>query len=124
MANTIPQKVKDVLNGGSLYLLSWTTTPWSLAANRAIAFKEDALYVIVQDKNGNGYVIAKDLLKNNYELAELFTEESILYEFKSNEIFHQLQYSHPLKVRSSNSTFLVFCKKTPFQHSFAILLGN
>ena len=105
MANTIPQKVKDVLNGGSLYLLSWTTTPWSLAANRAIAFKEDAFYVIVQDENGDGYVIAKDLLHNNSELAELFTEQSILYEFQSYEIFNQLQYSHPLKVQQCKISF-------------------
>lgn len=104
MAKTIPPKVKDLLNG-SLYLLSWTTTPWSLAANRAIAFKEDALYDIVQDENGDGYVIAKDLLHNNSELAELFTVESIVYEFQSYELFNQLQYSHPLKVKQYDFNF-------------------
>ena len=112
VAKTIPQKLKNVLNG-PLYLLSWTTTPWSLAANRAIAFKEDAFYVIVQDENGDGYVIAKDLLKNNSELAELFTEESIVYDFRSNETFSQLQYSHPLKVRLNDYTY-----RKPFQHTF------
>ena len=104
MAETIPQKFKDLLKG-SLYLLSWTTTPWSLAANRAIAFKEDAIYVIVKDENGNGYVVAKDLLRNNSELAELFTEESIIYEFQPNEIFNDLQYSHPLKVKLNDFNF-------------------
>ena len=104
VGKSIPQKVSDVFRG-PLYLLSWTTTPWSLAANRAIAFKEDTLYVIVQDKDGNGYVVAKDLLRNNPELAELFNGESFIYEFQPNEIFNELQYSHPLKVKLLHTQF-------------------
>ena len=35
----------------SLSLLIWTTTPWSLVANKAICFKEDAEYSIVDTGN-------------------------------------------------------------------------
>lgn len=33
---------------GMVYLLVWTTTPWTLPANRAIAVHDDMLYLIVQ----------------------------------------------------------------------------
>ena len=35
----------------SLSLLIWTTTPWSLVANKAICYKEDAEYSIVDTGN-------------------------------------------------------------------------
>ncbi len=60
-----------------IYFLSWTTTPWSLAANRAIAFKIDAIYVLVQHGDGF-YIVAEDLLKSNKELQEIFGESPVV----------------------------------------------
>ena len=46
----------------NLYAVIWTTTPWTLAANRAVAYNPELDYVIVtiEDKN---YIVAKDCIE-------------------------------------------------------------
>jgi isoleucyl-tRNA synthetase len=43
-------------------LLVWTTTPWTLPGNVAVAYNPDLEYVVVQHEDGE-YVIAKDRVK-------------------------------------------------------------
>ncbi len=50
------------------YLLAWTTTPWTLPANTALAINKDLTYVKVE-YNGEWLVVAKDLVEN------VFTDE-------------------------------------------------
>lgn len=45
------------------YLLVWTTTPWTLIANIAVAVEKDYDYSLVEVKNGDKYWIVKDLAK-------------------------------------------------------------
>lgn len=58
--------VKFKLADEDAYLLGWTTTPWTLPGNAAIAVKPDAKYVFVQVKDDEGrpetLVLARDLL--------------------------------------------------------------
>ena len=85
-------------SSSDLYFLSWTTTPWSIAANRAIAFSADADYVIVQDPKGKkNYIVAFDLLSKNDELVDIFgSNPKIMQRFKA-ETMANLRYTHPLK---------------------------
>ena len=46
-----------------IYLMIWTTTPWTLPANRAVAVNIDVQYVLVEDKD-RVYVLAEDLLES------------------------------------------------------------
>ncbi|MFN7662618.1 MAG: isoleucine--tRNA ligase [Alphaproteobacteria bacterium] len=46
----------------SVSALIWTTTPWTLPANRAIAYREDATYVVVQGENTPAFLVAQDLV--------------------------------------------------------------
>ena len=46
-----------------IYLMIWTTTPWTLPANSAVAVNEDVQYVLVEDKD-RVYVLAEDLLES------------------------------------------------------------
>lgn len=59
--------VKFKLKGEDAYLLGWTTTPWSLPGNAAIAVKPDAdyVYVTLTDDEGNKetLVLARDRLE-------------------------------------------------------------
>ncbi len=52
----------------NLSLLAWTTTPWTLPANVALAINPDLTYVVVE-YDGKKVVVAKDLVK------ETFTDE-------------------------------------------------
>lgn len=59
--------VKFKLKDEDAYLLGWTTTPWSLPGNAAIAVKPDAKYVYVQVEDDEGrpetLVLARDRLE-------------------------------------------------------------
>ncbi len=55
------------------YILAWTTTPWTLPGNIALALGADIKYVRVKAENGDTYILAEDLLEkvmgdSNYEV--------------------------------------------------------
>jgi len=55
-------------------LLVWTTTPWTLVSNTAVAVKPDAAYVVARAADGETLVVAEDLapglLGEGYEVLE------------------------------------------------------
>ena len=56
------------------YLLAWTTTPWTLPGNAALAVAPDVDYVTVREANGDlltlAEVLAPSLLKPGYEVVQ------------------------------------------------------
>jgi isoleucyl-tRNA synthetase len=48
---------KDLKN---IYLVIWTTTPWTLPSNLAIAINREIKYTLLT-KNNNGYIVASNL---------------------------------------------------------------
>ena len=52
---------RSKMDNENVGLVIWTTTPWTLPANRAIAIGEDIQYCVVQNGN-NKYIFAEDLL--------------------------------------------------------------
>jgi isoleucyl-tRNA synthetase len=65
--------------GEDIYILAWTTTPWTLPGNVALALGEDVKYVIVkgktEDEKEEQYILAADLAdavfgENNYAIVE------------------------------------------------------
>ena len=71
--------VKFKLKNEDKHLLAWTTTPWTLLSNLALAVNKDIDYVTVEVK-GEKLVLAKDL-KDKY-----FKDEKILEEFKGDKL--------------------------------------
>jgi len=49
------------------YLLAWTTTPWTLPSNLAVAVGPDLTYVKVRDVNDEKYILALDRLPHYYK---------------------------------------------------------
>ncbi len=66
-AVTVKFKVRDKKN---LYLLAWTTTPWTLPANTGIAVGEDINYVQIQ-ANKENYILAEDLKEKYFPKAKV-----------------------------------------------------
>ncbi|MBE2254695.1 MAG: isoleucine--tRNA ligase [Ignavibacteria bacterium] len=72
-------------------LLVWTTTPWTLPSNSAVAVHPDSDYVVIKLEDGTKYIIAKarlDVIKEEYEIVkeikgkELeFTEYEPLFDY-------------------------------------------
>lgn len=54
--------VKFKLKGEDASVLAWTTTPWTLPANTAVAVNKDIEYVEVQLEDGQKLILAKELV--------------------------------------------------------------
>ncbi|MCR1935395.1 isoleucine--tRNA ligase [Clostridium tepidum] len=63
------------------YFLAWTTTPWTLPSNLALAINKSYDYVEILN-NGEHYILAKELLgkviEGEYEIVKEFKGEEIL----------------------------------------------
>ena len=92
-------KLKNKLRGhDNLNIIIWTTTPWTIPCNRALAFNSNLEYGIYENKDEEKFIIAKDLFenfatatKNEPKLIETFNG-SELKGFKANHPFHDLGY--------------------------------
>jgi len=60
----------------NLYFLAWTTTPWTLSGNAALAVAADVDYVRVTH-NGHSYILAGNLLEKHFEMDGLTIEEEM-----------------------------------------------
>ena len=56
--------VKFKLQGEDRYLLAWTTTPWTLPANTAVAVHKDADYSEVRLEDGTVLILATEMLEH------------------------------------------------------------
>jgi len=73
----------ELVDEPGTYVLAWTTTPWTLIGNVALAVGNDIDYVKVE-LDGSKYILAKELLKNY--LKELGDSPKILEEFKGKKL--------------------------------------
>ncbi len=76
--------VKFRLKGDERFLLAWTTTPWTLPGNIALAVGKDIVYVVVEE-NGAQYILARDAVaryfKNPVILQELTGDDLVGKEY-------------------------------------------
>ncbi len=70
-----------------LYFLAWTTTPWTLPANVALALKPDGIYVAARHKD-EIFILAQELLERN-----LGDEVEVLGTFSGAELAG-IRYEH------------------------------
>ncbi|MBP6931594.1 MAG: class I tRNA ligase family protein [Candidatus Pacebacteria bacterium] len=76
----------DAFSAPEIFLLAWTTTPWTLPGNTAIAINKDLQYVYVKNNvpdKDETFIIAKDLFEN---LKTKFTDPEIIKEVSGNEL--------------------------------------
>ena len=62
----LPPKLADFA-GKPIYALTWTTTPWTLVANQALAYSIKANYCLAENNEGKLYIVAVDLLEKTIE---------------------------------------------------------
>ncbi|MDP1728928.1 MAG: isoleucine--tRNA ligase [archaeon] len=69
--------VKFKLKDEDAYALAWTTTPWTLPSNLALAVNPKLIYVYLKDKSDNSvYLLGKDLIskffksENDYQILK------------------------------------------------------
>ncbi|HNS31411.1 MAG TPA: isoleucine--tRNA ligase [bacterium] len=81
----------------NLSFLVWTTTPWTLPGNTAIAVNPDIEYAVAETPEGR-FILAKSLVETVFEKKGLKAE--IIKTFKGTEL-EGWKYSHPLLNRES-----------------------
>ena len=88
----------DVLTEDDTYFVIWTTTPWTIPANLAIALHPYYEYVLVQTERGK-LVLAKELAKGVLEELGL-TAQEVIAEYKGSQL-EGIVCTHPLLNRDS-----------------------
>ncbi len=84
------------------YVIIWTTTPWTLPANVAIAFHPDEVYEAVTLSNGKTIILASALKEQILSLENQKEESSKLV---STDNLQKLSVSHPWIQRESKVVF-------------------
>jgi isoleucyl-tRNA synthetase len=57
----------ELVDEPGTYLLAWTTTPWTLPSNLAVAVGKDLTYAKIQDVGGEKYILALDRIPHYYK---------------------------------------------------------
>jgi isoleucyl-tRNA synthetase len=87
------------LKGKEVSVVIWTTTPWTIPANLAIALNPELDYVAVDTGNDQVFILAKDLMDNCMNTFGIDAYE-VLAELKAPDLEH-LKAKHPLYDRES-----------------------
>lgn len=87
----------EKINAKNASVVIWTTTPWTLPANVAIALRPHTKYVLSDD----GFIIAKDLFEKCHELG--IVKGAIIDEFDS----HCLEYCHAINPLNNRKSMFV-----------------
>jgi isoleucyl-tRNA synthetase len=82
----------------NLYTVIWTTTPWTIPANLAVAFSPEFTYVIVR-VGSDHYVLLKDLLQRVAEKVG-WTNYEVVAELDGIN-FDRVKFKHPIFDRVS-----------------------
>src|SRR5688572_117942 len=77
-------------------VLIWTTTPWTLSANRAVVVHPDVEYAVVETDRGS-LLYAAD---RHDELAKLFSRARVVRTLTGREL-QGLVFTHPMEDRAS-----------------------
>ena len=96
--------VKFKVKNENRYILVWTTTPWTLPSNVALAINKKYTYVEVEN-NGDNLILAKELL------SKLQGEYTIIREFPGGEL-----------LGTEYEQLLPFC--TPDKKAFYVVHGD
>ena len=91
--------VRFPLRDGSAYLLIWTTTPWTLPANMAVAVHPDHTYVrasLSKDGQGDQYIVMESQLESVAEMGG-YTEVRVIQTYTGKEL-EGLSYLPPFEI--------------------------
>jgi isoleucyl-tRNA synthetase len=93
-----PAQIDPALAGRKVWGVIWTTTPWTMPGNMAIAYHPKFNYVAAEH-HGEVYILAKDLLEANFKEYG-WDAPKILAEFPG-ERMEKVLFKHPFIERTS-----------------------
>ncbi|XP_022185794.2 isoleucine--tRNA ligase, mitochondrial [Nilaparvata lugens] len=115
----VPEKWQKTIGNDAVSALIWTTTPWTLPANQAVAFNPTFKYSLVRVSGQSGtFLVAKDLIQF---LSKKFKETiTVVIDVPCSE-FQEIKYRHPFdkstELRFLQATYVTSDKGTGFVHT-------
>jgi isoleucyl-tRNA synthetase len=68
----------DLGTGGAVYVLAWTTTPWTLPENQALCAGPDIAYEVVEDaKSKERYLVASERISAYWKKGEFTSQKTL-----------------------------------------------
>ncbi len=92
-------KSVPALSGKKVFVVIWTTTPWTLPANLAVALHPEFHYSAVEPDNGEVYILATDLVEDCMKKFDI-ANYSVLAEINPKDLENK-HCQHPLYDRES-----------------------
>ena len=86
-------------SGHTVYIVIWTTTPWTLPANLAIAIHPDFIYAAVKVSDTAVYILAKDLVASCMKVFDI-SDYAIISEIPAQAL-ENVVCRHPFYSRDS-----------------------
>lgn len=87
------------LKGKSVYAVIWTTTPWTLPANLAIALHPDFEYVAVDVGNNEVFILARELMEYGMQTFGI-SDYTVIADIDPKSLEHK-RCRHPMVDRDS-----------------------
>jgi isoleucyl-tRNA synthetase len=87
---------------GPLSVLIWTTTPWTIPANLAVALNPNYEYVVAQVNSANGkerFLLAEDLMKDT--MGRYGIEDYAVIAYGKGDLLEHQRLKHPIYDRES-----------------------
>jgi isoleucyl-tRNA synthetase len=84
-------EIQNLLPEEDIYLLAWTTTPWTIPSNFALAVNPETTYCLVRFE-GHYYILAKSRIQQTFDTTEEYIGEDqgkmvkIIKEFQGNSL--------------------------------------
>jgi len=97
--NDDPSFLSPALSGKDVFIVIWTTTPWTLPANLAVCLNPDFIYAAVDVGSGGVYILAKELVEQVMKTFGIETY-SVLAEFEAGRLENR-RCRHPFYDRDS-----------------------
>ncbi len=79
----------------------WTTTPWTIPANLAVAFHPRLTYVVAKTPEHGHLIVLKELLEKTFEKCGI-NNHQVVKEFKGSEV-EFTEFKHPVYDRNSTA---------------------
>lgn len=94
-----PETVDPALAGKSVSMVIWTTTPWTLPANLAVALHPEIPYAAVETGNNQVLIVARDLVDSSMKTFGI-ADYSIIATIEAAKLEHK-KCRHPFYDRES-----------------------
>ncbi|WP_185870967.1 isoleucine--tRNA ligase [Blattabacterium cuenoti] len=101
--DSLPERLKDI--SGNIFFISWTTTPWTLPSNTALAIGKDIDYVLVE--------IFRIIEDNTYSKEKIIFSEKLINRVLPKEKFYKVSNRKELsfsKKEENKSRYYVISK--------------